>query len=139
MDTTTAALHLLRTRLDEAGFQVRVGTPDTDAALTLWPWQLAESAVLRGGAPGFGGGPTAGPAAPAFELRLLLVAPDTADAVSLLTRAHAVLSASPVVPVGEVTCHLHATTLTTTELAALFTAAGRPLRLSSAFVLRPGR
>lgn len=54
MNTTAAALHMLRARLEEAGFEVRVGAP-------------------------------------------------------------------------------------TAELAALFTSAGRPLTLSSAFVLRPGR
>jgi hypothetical protein len=139
MSILSSALDLICTGLRAQGLSVKVGAPHGEVDVALWPYYLVEPPALRG-APLDDGRSEPGypdPLPRLLELHFLLICPDREDAVSNLIQARAVLSATPVLTVGGATVQLLPAHLPTTELAALFTAAGIPLSLSSAYLMRP--
>ena len=136
MNALKSALDLIALNLRSIGFSVQLGVPTGEADLAVWPWHL-RLAPLPGQAPINGRPRTPANSLQArLELQFLLVCKDTPDAVATMTQGILALETTPVLQVGGESLQLMETTLTAEELAALFSAAGVRLVLSSAYVLR---
>lgn len=132
-----AALKRLCQRLHDHGLSVQIGAPGDDSDLALWPWQLTPGSSPRS-APASSSAPTLSAPTPiVLELRFLLLSnKDSENAVQALTLAQMILAQLPVIQVSDTPVQIVSESLAPDHLAALFTAAGISLRLSSAYVAR---
>lgn len=135
MSPLAAALDSIRTLLQERGLHIEPGVPEGEADLMILPWQLATEHRLQSNMPGHPQPEDAEGGRLPLILRFLLICRDPVQGADKLALAHALLSSSPVIHVEGANCRLLSETLSPGDLAALFTAAGIPLSLSSAFVL----
>lgn len=136
MTTLAAALDHICARLRDRALSVRVGAPTGETDLAIWPWRLAEVPSLRQTLPDHRAPRPSEPSRIALELHFLLVCREADDAVSKLILAHSALAEAPVAQVDGMSFQVLAESIATEELAALFTAAGVRLTLSSAYVMR---
>ncbi len=135
MNPLEAALDSIRCLLQERGLRTGTGVPDGETDLVIRPWQLAPVHRLHSDLPGqHSSGDPEGPPMP-FTLRFLLISSDSGQGVGKLALAHTLIMRNPVIHVEGAVCRVLSETLSPGDLAALFTAAGIPLSLSSAFVL----
>lgn len=138
MSPLNDALTHLALQLRQHGLLVQVGPPSEAAALSLWPWWLAEDPQGRVRAAAPGADPAALPAQ-AMQLHCLLVAGMGGDGLPALLRAQAVLREHARFELGGAHFSLQAASVPASELAALFVAAKARLSTCSAHVLRgPG-
>jgi hypothetical protein len=136
MNHLATALDHIVARLRAEGLTVRLGIPTGDEDLAVWPWQLLEPPHSRAAPSRDPLHPNSTDESSGLEVRFILASKDAPNAVANLTTAHASLVRTPVLQFSGKNYQLLAESLPPETLAALFSAAGTKLTLSSAYVLR---
>lgn len=117
----------------ETGQAVVIGRPtEEERGLSLWPWKLELQAQTRNLPPERPGGPPAAKPPvlpPLVRLLLLAMGQSEVEQVEALEAASRVIQLQPLFGPADRRGRVWIETIPTSELTAIFTAAGLPLRL----------